>query len=414
MTMDFFSFLIGCLVLIFLLWNLFGKKGGSNMETEEKLQYLGSERNRLSEEIIRLQIELEGKNTALGESYQSLRQERSEKNKLEGKEKQIIAENIELKSDKKHLQNENNELKKKVSEWDAHKKQEQSFFEEKIKKLEYAQKTLEAEKIRIIREDEEKQSERLQEQSRIWNEHEKKVLLYLREVCQKPELCFQFYDNASLPDSFDGSVKPDFLVKFLDQYILFDAKFTSQKNANIYFSDQVKKTAKKYHGNIKIYPTIFFVVPENRISEIKQYSFFEEEFSFFIVSQFSIEPILVNFKRMAEYKKISDLDPRDRESIVHLIAQYDRHISFQNSTNILLTKESLKLMEIKELLPSDIQTEIGIRKRNIRPIKFKDSEMKRLSQDSSQQKTEIQHLISPFSSAEKEDMDTLQKILKTS
>ena len=58
----------------------------------------------------------------------------------------------------------------------------------------------------------------------MWNEHEHVVVSQLTDLCAKPQLKFTTYDNTNLPDDFDGSIKPDFLIDFLGQYIIFDAK----------------------------------------------------------------------------------------------------------------------------------------------------------------------------------------------
>lgn len=89
-------------------------------------------------------------------------------------------------------------------------------------------------------------------------------------------------------------------------------------------------------------------MPAQELQELKTLSFIEEGFSFYVISLDSIEPILASLKKISEYETIADFDPQDRETIVNLIANYDRHISLQNAANILFTKESIGLMNSKE------------------------------------------------------------------
>jgi hypothetical protein len=109
----------------------------------------------------------------------------------------------------------------------------------------------------------------------------------------------------------------------------------------------VKSTARKYKDIPEIYPTVFFVVPADELQELKTFSFLEEGFSFYVISIESIEPILASLRKISEYDTIADFDPQDREAVVNLIANYDRHISLQNATNILFTRESIGLMNSK-------------------------------------------------------------------
>ena len=76
----------------------------------------------------------------------------------------------------------------------------------------------------------------------------------------------------------------------------------------------------------------------------------------------ALEPVLVNLRKMADVLKITEFDPRDWETIIRLIAGYDRHISFQNATNILLVRESLELLRSQESLSSDLQESIEMQK----------------------------------------------------
>ncbi len=178
---------------------------------------------------------------------------------------------------------------------------------------------------------------------------------------------FTLHDNTTLPSVF-AKLKPDAIIPFLGQYIVFDAK--KSKSIRTYIADQVKSTAKKYKTIQDIYRTIFFVVPSDEIQELKTLSFFEEGFSFYIISRESLEPILASLKKISEYDTIADFDPQDREIIVNLIANYDRHISLQNAANILFTRESIGLMNSKETLHEEIQKEIASKKENMRTKKL--------------------------------------------
>ena len=122
--------------------------------------------------------------------------------------------------------------------------------------------------------------------------------------------------------------------------------------------------------------------------------FFEGGFRFFIISKESVEPILFNFKRITEYENIEKLDPQERENIVDLIANYDRHVSFQNAANIILARESIELMNSKKKLGEALQSEINIKKQSIREKKLMPNEIKRISMTIENQEKEIGELTS--------------------
>lgn len=397
-------------LLSFLVYqNLFEKKDTTN---NEKIEILENEKISLLQEKLILKAELDQKTTNYGKLQNELEQVRSEKDQRVGENKKLYIQTKDLQNDLKHLQEESSVIKKKLANFNAQDLQKEAVFSEKIKKLEHAQKSLEDEKTRIRREDEEEQIQIQEQKTKIWNEHEKIVISRLKESCQKPEIGFKFFENTNLPSDFTGSFKPDFLVEFLGQYIYFDAKFSAQKDPNSYFSlEKLSKISKKCKTH-KIYSTIFFVVPENRISEIRKFSFRNNDFSFFIISVSAIEPILSNFKKITEYENLEKFDPEDREKIVTLIANYDKHISFQNATNILLTKESIGLMNSKATLPNKFQTEIDIRKQSMRNLKLKESEIKKLSQNLEEQTNEVTKLTSPQIAIKEMDLKSAQNSLR--
>lgn len=270
-----------------------------------------------------------------------------ERDELGGKYEILFLEKTALVSDKKHLEQRLSEMQEKISRYDSENMRKNQEFEEKIQKLSNAEKALEDERQRIRKNDENEQKKREEERERIWNDHEKEVVAKLRDICQKPSIGFTFHDNTSTPNNF-SKYKPDGSIPFLGQYIIFDAK--KSKNIRTYIQDQIKSTVKKYKDLPDIYPMIFFVVPKEEIEELKTLSFIEGSFIFHIISSESIEPILTILKKIKDYETLSDFDPEDREQIVHLIANYDRHISLQNAANILFTRDSLALMSSKEQL----------------------------------------------------------------
>lgn len=407
--MEFFFGFLGIILSLGLglvIWKLFfAIEAQNDTKTVEQMEL---ERNALFEENARIKAENEVKGQKIGELSALLESERSEKNRLEGTGKQAYVEITSVKEENKTLRNEKEKLLEQLSKYEAEQARRAREHADMVSKLEEAKKSFEDEKIRVRREDEERQKQIAEEKDRIWNNHENEVIANLKEVCQNPSVGFQFYENTNLPEGFDGKIKPDFLVEFLGQYIVFDAK--KSKDIRTYISTQVKNTAIKYKGNPQIYTTVFFVVPSQEIEELKELSFVEEGFSFFVIAPDAIEPILANFKRITEYARVEELDPQDRENIVQLIANYDRHISFQNAANILLAQNSISLMKGKESLHIDMQEEISLRKKSMRPLKLTESDMKKLSSSLEAQERDIKNLTSPSIPITKEDLENANSL----
>lgn len=350
------------------------------------------DKTRLTESKIRLETELERKSEELGELKGDVKKISKERDELGGKYETLTLEKTELQSTRKYLEKELGETKDVLARHEAEEVRKQKEFEERIHKLASAEKALEDERQRIRREDEEEQANLLEEQTRIWNDHEQMVLSRLRETCQKPAIGFTLHDNTNLPSTFT-KLKPDAAIPFLSQYVIFDAK--KSRSIRTYIPEQVKSTARKYKDIPEIYPTVFFVVPANELSELKTQSFVEEGFSFYIISPESIEPILASLRKISEYDTIADFDPQDRETIVNLIANYDRHISLQNAANILFTRESIGLMNSKESLHPEIQKEIINRKEGMRTKKLNEAELKKIAQSMSEQALQVNELLTP-------------------
>lgn len=319
----------------------------------------------------------------------------AERYKWSGENKQMFVQLTSLKEKNQSLDDKLQELNKKATKYESESEAKEKEFARKITDLEEARKALEDEKSRIRREDEARLKAEELERDRIWNEHENACLLAMKDVCQKPELSFSFYENTTLPDSFDGTLKPDFLVEFLGQYIIFDAKMSRSANLQNYLSEQVKKTVKKIKGSKnedEIYNTVFFIIPTIEFDDLDKTHYYEEGYSFFIIPIESFEAILSSFKRVTHYELAESFDPQERENIVNLIASYDHHISRQNAINLLTTVEGLKIMHQKGTLTEGIRSDIETTKKKMRIENFKPTDLKRFIQNPEEQIKQLKGL----------------------
>ena len=152
-------------------------------------------------------------------------------------------------------------------------------------------------------------------------------------------------------------------------------------------------------------------MPLEEIQELKEVYYFEDGVSFHVVSLDSVEPILRNFKKISEYEKIQDFDPQDRENIVNLIASYDQHISLQNAVNIVLTRNSMKLIKHDNNLSSDFAEEVGVKKKTMGVGKVPQADVKQLAQALEKQEKETENLTTEKPLIDSENIDDAKTLL---
>lgn len=348
----------------------------------------------------------DGSKQKIGELQSELGEMRSKRDELQGKNKQLFAELTTAKAELKSLQNQKEELKETVSEYKESDKRREKEFETKITMLDNSKEALEKEKVRVIREDEQKLQAELLERDRIWNAHESSVLSHLTELCTEKEYehTFRYFTNTKLPPDFDGSLKPDFLIEFLGQYIIFDAKCTKSEDISGYILNAVKSTAKKIKNNAKIYKTIFFVVPTIAVGSLKRSSFHESGSTFHVISPEALSPILAVLKRMSEYELAESMDPEERENIITAIARLDQHINMRNATDLLMTQSAADLIRDNRHLLPDISKEVESKKQKMDIPKLKPSEILRLTSNIDSQEDFIKEIISPKAGVTKKSL----------
>lgn len=343
-------------------------------------------------------------NQKIGELKNALIEIKSERDEQAGKSKQLFAELTSVKADAKAISADRDMLQKKVHQYEEEKARKEKEQELSIQRLATAEKNFEAEKARVIREEEERRERAAAERDRMWNEHENKVVSELTDLCNQPQLLFQTFDNQNLPEGFHGSLKPDFMIAFLEQYVIFDVKVSEAKNLQTYINDQVKKTAQKVKGNEKIYNSIFLIVPTVAIKDLKKRAFYEEGFNFFVVSPESIAPLLALFKKIESYEIAEAMDPQERENIVDLIAAFHFHISTRNAHELGMMLHGLETLSKAEKANPELVAEAMIKKAKMRNVNLNTAETKQLVANPEEVTKQLLELVNPKAKISKDDL----------
>lgn len=347
------------------------------------------------EDIAKLKSEIGQKDQEIGKLQNQLREETSRKDEAAGKAKQLFAQVTQSEAERKNVNQEKERLTKELSILKAEENRIKQDTDKRIEKLDEAKNALEDEKKRIRKEDEERENNEKLERDRMWAEHEDKVKVQLFELCKMPQFNFATYDNKNLPDDFGGRLKPDFMIEFLGQYIIFDAKASRSDNFQNYVSTNVKSTVEKISGNSKVYPTVFFVVPSEAISSLTKTYFYEQSYEFHVITPDVIPAILSTFKKISAYELAEQMDPRDRDNVVNLIAEFDYHINFRNALDILSAQSGVNVLSKVKNLKDDFKGEIIRKKNEMRLPTYAPTEIKTLVISMKEQEERISELTAP-------------------
>lgn len=347
----------------------------------------------------------------IGELQAQLENEKSEKNELLGENKSISSQIPKLETKVESLEGVKKDLETEITHIHAERKQYELEKKKSIDQLENATRSLEEERARVIREDEERRRSAEEERDRVWAEHEKNVIARLTSLCKLPQLGFSHYTNVDVPKDF-VSLKPDFMIEFLDQYIIFDAKASKADSLQTYITTAVKTTIQKVKKYPKIASMIFLVVPSQAISELKNYVYPSEGYTVYVISPEALAPILAELKHITKYEYVEQMDPKQRENIVQLIADFDFHVNLRNAADILLAKQGTQILEKAQQMDPKLVKEVALKKE---PMNAKAAiaatELKKLVSDVTLQNIEIRQLVSPKSAIQKKDILAAEKMI---
>ncbi|MGR3316987.1 MAG: hypothetical protein ACUZ8O_00685 [Candidatus Anammoxibacter sp.] len=321
-----------------------------------------------------------------------------EYNHLKGTFEQQEKENRELSTQLELKVGKISEISSQLAKYESTQEQERRQLDEKIKELDNARTALENERKRVIDQESKSRQEEEENRNRIWALHEDNAKTVMRETCHKSDIALVSFDNTSLPDGFDPKLKPDFMVKLLGQFVIFDPKSSQSQNLHTYIRSQVQATAKKIRKSDSfkdLYKTVFFVVPSIALQEIRETSFIEQGICFFVIPLEAFEPIIRTLKRLEDYDLADKYDPQERENIVNVLATYDQHIRQQNATNILLTIRGLQVMSEKRTIPEDLAAAVESRRQKLRFEQIDQVQLKKFIEHPERQAEEILELVRP-------------------
>jgi hypothetical protein len=169
---------------------------------------------------------------------------------------------------------------------------------------------------------EEKEKRMQQEVARLeglketWRKHEETVALRIKAICQKHAVDYM----EKVP--FKG--KPDNTLKINDEFIIFDAKSPAGddlSNFPLYLRAQAESVS-KYVKEENVRREIFLVVPTNTLEILQQVEFRLSDYTVYVISLDSLEPIILALKKIEAYEFAEQLSPEERENISRVIGKF--------------------------------------------------------------------------------------------
>lgn len=368
----------------------------------------------LEEENKNLTLEVSKKDQEIGTLRTNAEVLNNENNEVKGQLKQLEKTNKNLESEIERLKAKNEEQKEKVIKFESTEEQREKDYADKLSKLESARSELEKHTNRILEEEKEKQRKETEALSHIWKEHEDKVIAKLTELCQRQDISFMFHDNKNLPSDWDGKLKPDFMLQFLGQYLIFDAKLSQSPEGlqNYISNQQVDSTYNKIiKNNSRIYPTIYFVVPSEAIGLINQFHYYVHGYNFFVITTEALEPLLLNLKEITKYDLADSFDPQDRESIINAISELDYHINLRNAADLTLTQWGIETLERVKNFNTELFKNVTLKKGKMDIKAINKTHLKRFTISTEAQQDEINRLSTPIAPVQEKDIKEAKALL---
>ena len=158
--------------------------------------------------------------------------------------------------------------------------------------------------------------ERIEKLKETWSRHEENVKNRIKAICNRHAV--EYIEKVP----FKGN--PDNTLKIKDEFIIFDAKSPGGddlSNFPNYLKNQVEQ-AIKYVKEEDVRKEVFLVVPTNTLEELEQFEYKLADYTVYIVSLDSLEPIIITLKKIEDYEFADQLSPEERENICRVIGKF--------------------------------------------------------------------------------------------
>ncbi|MCE7862712.1 MAG: hypothetical protein DYG99_04130 [Bacteroidetes bacterium CHB5] len=250
--------------------------------------------------------ELQDKNVALETlNQQYLKRGQEVSNELNGLKQK--AETLD--KNQQELKEENSKLRKE----DEFRRNEHSNAVAALREI---QRKIQDDREQELKEKNQAEILRIRLLKETWLKHEENIKNRMRAICHRHGI--EYVDKVP----FKG--KPDNTVRINDEYIIFDAKSPAGddlSNFPSYLKAQAEG-AMKYVKEENVRKEVFLVVPTNTLEYLETFEYRLSDYSVFVISRDSLEPMLLTLRRIEEYEFAEQMSPEERENICRVIGKF--------------------------------------------------------------------------------------------
>lgn len=178
-----------------------------------------------------------------------------------------------------------------------------------------AQEKIQRDREREVNERNLAEIERIKRLKETWINHEDHVRNRIKALCS--QYTIEYVDKVP----FKG--KPDNTLRINNEYIIFDAKSPANddlRNFPSYIKAQVESG--KYVREEDVRRELFLVVPSNTLDHLSQFAYRLSDYTVYIISIDSLEPIMLALQRIEDYEFAQQLSPEERENICRVIGKF--------------------------------------------------------------------------------------------
>lgn len=271
-------------------------------------------------------------------------------------EKSELKKDLEINSLNKKVEDLNvviNNLNKSISKYETTEEERLRNYENKITQLNQIKESLEKEIGRLNDERVQEKENVLEKMKRQWTEHETSVEQTIKMICQNHFI--KYVDNVP----FRGS--PDNTVEICEEFIIFDAKCPANDDLTN-FSKYIKaqtENVKKYANQENVKKDIFLVIPTSTIHTIAQLTYNMGDYTVYVITRDSLEPILLSLKKIENYQFVEQLSPEERDNICRVIGKFAHTTKRKIQIDQFFANEFLELLvRCKNDLPEDVLKQV--------------------------------------------------------
>jgi hypothetical protein len=268
---------------------------------------------------------------------------------LESKNAVFLERGMELKQRSESLEKEIGYLRDELTKYKTAETERMKKHQGSIDHLDHTVKRIEDERNAEKHKQHLIELERIRKLKETWSSHEASVQSSIKRISAR--------HGVDYADKIPFKGKPDNTLKINNEYIIFDAKSPANddlSNFPNYIKNQAE-SASKYVREEDVRREIFLVVPTNTLEILDQFEYKLSDYTVYIISLDSLEPIILALRKIEDYEFAEQLSPEERENICRVIGKFVHLSKRRIQIDGFFAKQFFELVYRSEAdLPKDI------------------------------------------------------------